>query len=342
MHNDLSDIVGLAVGHAQDERLASGVSAIVFGQPAVASVCVLGGAPGGRDTGLLEPEMTVETVDAILLSGGSAFGLDAAGGAQAALAAAGRGFAVGPVRVPIVPQAILFDLLNGGDKNWGARPPYWDLGRLAAERALAGHDASLGSVGAGLGATTATLKGGIGAASAETRAGLRIAALMVVNAIGTATMGDSPLFWAAPYERNGEFGGLGWPASLPPEALTLRIKGHAAEPATTIGIVVTDATLSKSQAKRLAIMAQDGLARAIRPAHAPMDGDTIFAAGTGEKPLGEPMPNLTELGMLAGDCVARAIARGIHAAKALPFPGSLPDWKSRFMGPDPRSGFRSE
>ena len=187
MHNHLSDIAGLAVGHAQHERLASGVTAIVFERPAVASVCVLGGAPGGRDTGLLEPEMTVETVDAILVSGGSAFGLDAAGGAQAALAAAGRGFAVGPVRVPIVPQAILFDLLNGGDKNWGARPPYWELGRLAAERALAGHDASLGSVGVGLGATTANLKGGIGAASAETCSGLHVAALMVVNAIGTAT-----------------------------------------------------------------------------------------------------------------------------------------------------------
>ncbi|MCU0818526.1 MAG: P1 family peptidase [Beijerinckiaceae bacterium] len=330
MHNHLSDIAGLAVGHAQDERLASGVTAIVFNKPAVASVSVLGGAPGGRDTGLLEPEMTVETVDAILLSGGSAFGLDAAGGAQSALAAAGRGFAVGPVRVPIVPQAIIFDLLNGGDKNWGARPPYWDLGRRATEHALAGHDASLGSVGAGLGATTANLKGGIGAASAETRSGLRVAALMVVNAIGTATMGDSPHFWAAPYERNGEFGGLGWPASLATDALKLRIKGHAAEPATTIGIVVTDAALTKPQAKRLAIMAQDGLARAIRPAHAPMDGDTIFAAATGAKPLGDPMLNLTELGMLAGDCLACAIARGVYEAKALPFAAALPDWKSRF------------
>ncbi len=176
MHNHLSDIAGVAVGHAQDDRLASGVTAIVFNKPAVASVSVLGGAPGGRDTGLLEPEMTVETVDAILLSGGSAFGLDAAGGAQAALAAAGRGFAVGSVRVPIVPQAIVFDLLNGGDKNWGSRPPYWDLGRIAAERALAGNDAALGSIGAGLGATTANLKGGIGVASAQTRSGLRVAA----------------------------------------------------------------------------------------------------------------------------------------------------------------------
>lgn len=332
MHHHLNAVAGLRVGHAGDERVASGVTAVVFEKPAIASVSVLGGAPGGRDTGLLEPDMTVETVDAILLSGGSAFGLDAAGGAMAALAAAGRGFAVGPVRVPIVPQAILFDLLNGGDKNWGVRPPYWDLGRLATERALARHDDALGSVGAGLGATTANLKGGMGAASAGTRAGHRVAALMAVNAIGNATMGDGPHFWAAPYEQNGEFGGLGWPSKLPPDALALRIKGHAAEPATTIGIVVTDAALTKAQAKRLAIMAQDGLARAIRPTHAPMDGDTIFAAATGEKPLGEPMLNLTELGMLAGDCVARAIARGIYEAKALPFTGALPDWKSRFAG----------
>lgn len=330
MRNQPSDIDGLHIGHAQDEAVASGVTALLFEKPATASIAVLGGAPGGRDTGLLEPEMTVETVDAILLSGGSAFGLDAAGGAMAALAAAGRGFPVGAVRVPIVPQAILFDLLNGGNKDWGLRPPYWDLGRLATENALSGHDGRLGSVGAGLGATTANLKGGFGSAHAETRAGLRVAAFMAVNAIGTATMGDSPHFWASPFEKGAEFGGLGLPAHPPPGALALHIKGHAAEPATTIGVIVTDAALTKAQAKRLAIMAQDGLARAIRPAHAAMDGDTIFAAATGAKPLGDPMLNLTELGMLAGDCVARAIARGIYEAKALPFPGALPDWQSKY------------
>jgi D-aminopeptidase len=274
--------------------------------------------------------MTVETVDALILSGGSAFGLDAAGGAQAALLAMGRGFPVGNMRVPIVPQAIIFDLLNGGDKNWGTRPPYWEMGREAIEAAMREHSRALGSVGAGLGATTAHLKGGIGMASAQGRKGLRVAALMVVNAIGSATIGDTPYFWAAPYEKGREFGARGAPAAMPKDGLSLRIKGHATEPATTIGVVVTDAKLTKPQAKRLAIMAQDGLARAIRPAHAPMDGDTIFAASTGEKPIDEPMLEITELGMLAGDCVARAIARGVHEAKALPFPGALPDWKSRF------------
>lgn len=330
MNNDLTDIEGVRVGHAQDRVLASGVTAIVFDHPATASVSILGGAPGGRDTGLLETDMTVEAVDAFVLSGGSAFGLDAAGGAQAALLAMGRGFPVGTVRVPIVPQAIVFDLLNGGDKNWGAKPPYWQMGLDAIEAAMRESSRALGSAGAGLGATTANLKGGIGMASAQGSKGHRVAALMVVNAIGSATIGDTPYFWAAPYEKGREFGARGAPASMPQDGLALRIKGHAAEPATTIGAVITDARLTKAQAKRLAIMAQDGLARAIRPAHAPMDGDTIFAASTGLKPLDEPLLDLTELGLLAGDCVARAIARGIYEARALPFPGALPDWKSRF------------
>lgn len=330
MPEEPSAIEGVRIGHAQDEAVASGVSAILFDRPVTGSVSILGGAPGGRDTALLDTDMSVETVDAFMLSGGSAFGLDAAGGAMAALAGMGRGFAVGSVRVPIVPQAILFDLLNGGSKDWGLKPPYWQLGYqaiLGASRAFA-----LGSVGAGLGATTANLKGGFGAASVLHPRGFGVQAFVAVNAIGTATIGDGPHFWAAPYEQGGEFGGLGLPTGLPPEALHLRIKGHAAEPATTIGVVVTNARLDKRQAKRLAIMAQDGLARALRPAHAPMDGDTIFAAATGAVELRDPVHDLTLIGMLAGDCVARAIARGVHAAKALPFPGALPDWKSRFGG----------
>lgn len=321
-------IPGVRIGHAEAARVASGVTAILFEKPAVASISILGGAPGGRDTALLEPEMTVETVDALLLSGGSAFGLDAAGGAQAALAAMGRGFAVGPLRVPIVPQAIVFDLLNGGDKSWGEKPPYWAMGHAAIGAATT--DFALGSVGAGLGATTAFLKGGFGAASAITARGISVQAFVVVNAIGSATLGDGPQFWAAPYEQGDEFGGLGLPAAMPANALKLRIKGHAAEPATTIGAVVTDAALTKPQAKRLAIMAQDGLSRALRPAHAPMDGDTIFTAATGTVPLREPLYDLTEIGMLAADCVARAIAIGVHAATALPFPGALPAWRDRF------------
>lgn len=324
---------GIDIGHAADAAAGSGVTAIVFARPAVASVSTLGGAPGGRDTALLEPDMTVERVDALVLSGGSAFGLDAAGGVMAGLAARGRGLAVGSARVPIVPQAIVFDLLGGGDFGDPRRPLFRDLGLAAL--AAAGPRFALGSAGGGRGATTANLKGGFGAASATTRRGVTVQAFAVANAIGTATIGDGPHFWAAPFERGAEFGGLGLPSGMPPDALALRIKGHAAEPATTIGAVVTDAVLTKPQAKRLAIMAQDGLARALRPAHAPMDGDTIFAAATGEIPLQDPLLELTELGMLAGDCVARAIAIGIYNAAALPFPGAKPDWRSRFGDAQP-------
>lgn len=323
-------LAGLRLGHAGDAGIASGVTALVFDSPAIASGIVLGGAPGGRDTGMLAPEMTVERVNALVLSGGSAFGLDAAGGAMAALLAEGHGFPIGSVRIPIVPQAILFDLLNGGNKAWGTMPPYWEWGRQAV--AEAGNRVEEGSVGAGLGATTATLKGGFGTAHARTRRGITVQAFVAVNAIGSATIGNGPHFWAAPYEQDNEFGGRGWPASTPADALALRIKGHAAEPATTIGAVVTDARLTKAQAHRLAVMAHDGLARAIRPAHAPMDGDTLFAAATGALALEDPILELTELGMLAGDCVARAVGRGVHRARALPFPGALPDWQGRFGG----------
>ena len=224
--NLITDVSGLRVGHAEDARLASGVTAVVFDRPAAAAIAIHGGAPGVRDTALLEPEMTVEGVDALVLSGGSAYGLDAMGGAMAALAALGRGFAVGPTRVPIVPGAVLFDLHNGGDKAWGRRPPYWDLGHAAA--AAAGPAFALGSAGAGLGATTADLKGGLGSASAETAGGYRVGALAAVNALGQATVGDGPHFWAAPYERAAEFGGLGLPAFGPDGAPPLLTKGTRA------------------------------------------------------------------------------------------------------------------
>ena len=211
--NLLTDVAGIRVGHADDARLASGVTAILVEQPNVASVVIRGGAPGGRDIGLLEPEMTVAGVDAIVLSGGSAFGLDAAGGVMGFLREAGIGLKVGGVVVPIVAQAIVFDLLNGGDKSWAGRPPYWDLGYAAATAATPDRFA-LGTTGGGFGATTATLKGGLGSASCTTSDGITVGAIAVVNAIGTATVGDRPHFWAAPVEAGAEFGGLGLPAPL--------------------------------------------------------------------------------------------------------------------------------
>lgn len=314
--NLLTDIAGISVGNAHDERMLSGVTAVLFDRPTVASMVARGGAPGHRDTTLLGPDMTVGGVHAIVLSGGSAFGLDAAGGVAGLLRRNGVGLAVGSARVPIVPQAITFDLLNGGDKDWGRMPPYWDLGWQAAASATDGAFA-LGSAGGGYGATTATVRGGLGSASCVTAGGFTVAAIAVANAVGSATVGDGPEFWAAPYERDGEFGGLGLPSPLPREALTLRLKGGA-PPSTTIALVATDARLNKPQAARLASMADDGLARAIRPAHAPMDGDTVFAVSTLLKPLGDELRDLTEIGAAAGDCLARAIARGVWEAATAP------------------------
>jgi L-aminopeptidase/D-esterase-like protein len=330
MKNLLTDIAGVRVGHADDAELASGVTAIVFDRPAVASMDVRGGGPGTREGALLDPINTVEAIDAIALAGGSAFGLEAGGGVQARLAEQGRGFQIRDAVIPIVPGAICFDLLNGGDKKWGRYAPYRELGYTAA--AAASDSFALGSVGAGLGATTATFKGGVGSASAMTVGGVRVAALAVVNAIGSVTIGDGPWFWAAPFEVDGEFGGRGLPPVFTPEMLAMRLKGGAAATAvenTTLAVVVTDAILTKPQAKRLAMMAQTGFARAIYPVHAPLDGDIVFAAATCEKPI-DPLVGLTELGMVAGNTMARAIARGVHAATALPFPGALPAWKDRF------------
>jgi L-aminopeptidase/D-esterase-like protein len=330
MKNLLTDIAGVRVGHAQDAALASGVTAVIFDKPAVAALDVRGGGPGTREGALLDLANTVERIDAIALSGGSAFGLEAGGGVQAWLAEQGRGFAVRSALIPIVPGAIMFDLLNGGDKAWGRFAPYRDLGYAAA--AATSADFALGSAGAGLGATTANFKGGLGSASATTEAGIRVAALAVVNAMGSVTVGDGPWFWAAPFEIGGEYGGRGLPSSFTPDMLTMRLKGAAAANAmenTTLAVVVTDADLTKPQAKRLAMIAQTGFARAIYPVHAPLDGDVLFAVATGEKPI-DPLVGLTELGMVAANVVARAIARGVYTATALPFPGAQPAWKDRF------------
>jgi L-aminopeptidase/D-esterase-like protein len=330
LKNLLTDIAGVRVGHADDRRLASGVTAVIFDTPAVTAIDIRGGGPGIREGAVLDLENTVEQIHGIALAGGSAFGLEAGGGVQAWLAEQGRGFAVGGALIPIVPGAICFDLLNGGDKAWGRFAPYRDLGYAAAEAAAA--DFALGSVGAGLGATTANFKGGIGSASAATATGIKVAALAVVNAVGSVTVGDGPWFWAAPFETGDELGGRGLPPSFTSEMLRMRIKGGAAATSvenTTLAVVVTDAALTKPQAKRLAMMAQTGFARAIYPVHAPLDGDVVFAAATGEKPV-DPLAGLTELGMVAANVMARAIARGVHEATALPFSDALPAWKDRF------------
>jgi D-aminopeptidase len=324
--NLITDIPGIRVGHADDFRAASGVTTILFDVPFAAAVDVRGGGPGTRETDLLDPARTVDAVDAIVLSGGSAFGLDAASGVQAFLRESGRGYAVGTARVPIVPGAILFDLLNGGDKDWGRYPPYRELAYAAAAQASA--DFALGSVGAGLGATTVNFKGGIGSASATTDAGFTIGALAAVNAAGSVVIDDGPWFWAAPYEQNGEFGGHGLPTTVSPRALSGRTKGSSGQN-TTLVVVATDACLSKGQARHLAVMAHDGLARSIHPVHTPLDGDIVFAAAAGRRPLGDAVYDLTAIGAVAANVVARAIARAVYEAEAPSFGSLLPAYKSR-------------
>jgi len=325
--NLITDVAGLSVGAAHDAAIASGVTAILFDEPAVAAVDVRGGAPGTRETELLAPERTVERIDAVVLSGGSAFGLEAAAGVMAYLAEAGRGFKIGSTRVPIVPSAILFDIARSGPAVWGRYPPYRELGFCAAEGATGAM--RLGSVGAGTGAETATLKGGLG--SASTRIGpFTVGAIVAVNALGSAIIGDGPHFWAAPFELGREFGGLGVPDCFSEAALEPRIKRASPGSHTTIGLVATDARLTSLQARHLAVMAQDGLARALHPVHTPLDGDAIFSAATGRVALSDQLLDMIALGTAAAQVLARACARGVYEATAPAGDDWKPAWRDRF------------
>lgn len=318
--NLITDIAGLRVGNAQDDVLKSGVTVLTAQAPFTASVSVLGGAPGTRETDLLAPDKSVAQVDALCLAGGSAFGLDASSGIVDGLHADGRGFQVGTARIPIVPGAIIFDLLNGGNKAWAANP-YPALGRAAYHAATA--DFELGSVGGGTGALTAMLKGGLGSASLELDGGVMVGALVVANPMGSVTTPGERHFWAAPFEIDGEFGGLGPdPNAGLGRALNSRKAAamHTAKTEhanTTIAIVATNAALDKAQCQRMAIAAHDGIARATVPAHTPGDGDLVFAVSTGACPGAD----LFQVSHAAALCLSRAIARGVHVAT--PAPGDL-------------------
>ncbi len=325
--NSITDIAGLCVGNAVDTSAKTGVTVLRPDEPMVASVHVMGGAPGTRDTDLLAPDKTVDAVHALVLSGGSAFGLDAAGGVMEVLAAENIGFEVGSAIVPIVPTAILFDLLNGGVKS---HHPHRELAQQACQTAHTDFD--IGSAGAGIGAIAGDLKGGLGTASLVLPNGITVAALVACNSLGNTTCSPSGHFWAAPHEVDGEFGGLGVnPNAIPPEE-TFRTKMDPPPQDganTTIAIVATDADLSKAQCHRLAVASHDGFARAIYPAHTPFDGDLIFAGATGEKSLTDPIRDTLMIGHAASLCMARAIARGIFAARHED--GDLVDtWQNRF------------
>lgn len=324
--NLITDVEGLRVGNAQDSRVRTGVTVVLPEAPAVAAVDVRGGAPGTRETDALDPTCLVETVDAVVLSGGSAFGLEAAAGVTNWLAAQGRGLRVGAAVVPIVPSAILFDLLNGGDKGWGEAPPYGALGRAAA--VAAGAEFRLGTAGAGYGARAGDLKGGLGSASALAPDGLQVGALVAVNSHGATTMPGSACFWGWALARGDEAGSQRPPSAPPlpfdePDAPAGLVGGN-----TTIGVVATNARLTKAQARRVAVMAQDGLARAIRPLHTPYDGDTIFVLATGR--WAPPAPSdqaLMRIGSAAADCMTRAVMRGVYLAGSL---GEMTGYRDRF------------
>ncbi len=315
VRNTIADVAGLMVGSAEDTVLRSGCTVMLGERPFVAGVSVMGGAPGTRETDLLAPERLVQEVDALVLSGGSAFGLDACSGVADGLRAMGRGFVVGDQRVPIVPGAILFDLLNGGDKGW-PRNPYHDLG-LAALRA-ASPEFALGTAGAGYGASTGRWKGGLGSASVVLDNGVTVAALVAVNALGSVTVGKGRQFWAAPFEMGAEFGGMGisGEAADLADAVPMKRMGEA----TTIAIAATDARLTQAQATRMAVAAQDGMARAIVPSHTLLDGDLVFAAATGRREV-DPIIGAYQIGHAAAVCLARAIARGVYLAR--PMEGDL-------------------
>ncbi|MGY6696276.1 MAG: P1 family peptidase [Roseinatronobacter sp.] len=317
--NLITDVAGLNVGSAQDAALRSGVTVLCGDQPIRAAVHVMGGAPGTRETELLAPDRLVQKVDALVLSGGSAFGLDAASGVMDGLRAMKRGFQVGGHRVPIVPAAILFDLANGGTKNW-AQNPYPALGRAALD--ASGPDFALGSAGAGYGATTARLKGGLGSASWILASGVTVGAMVAVNPVGCVTMGQGPEFWAAPFEHGREFGGLGiGQANAPPLTKLSRM-------ATTLAIVATDAALDQSQLTRMAVAAHDGIARAIVPSHTLFDGDIVFAVSTGTRPLTDDAA-LLDISHSAAVSLSRAIARAVYLAEPMA-DDHLPAWRSLY------------
>jgi L-aminopeptidase/D-esterase-like protein len=329
--NLITDVAGLAVGHAEDHLACTGVTVLLARKAMAAAVDVRGGAPGTRETDALDPVSLGGLVDAIALSGGSVYGLDAAGSVTAALGAQRRGFDLvpGAPTAPIVPGAIIFDLANGGDKNWGETPPY----RRLAQTALlhASPDFALGNAGAGLGARAGLYKGGTGSASAVTDDGFAVGTIVIVNAVGSPLIPQTDVFWAFACEQGNEFGGRRLPAdfgTIDPELPTDMKMAPRFGANTTIGIVATDAVLSRIELRRLAIMAADGFARALRPVHTPFDGDTVFALSAGIVDVPEPRAfHVMQLGMIAADCMARAIARGVYEAETV---GDMISYRDRF------------
>ena len=313
--NLITDVSGVCVGNAHDEALKSGVTVFSSDQEFIASYAVIGGAPGTRETDLLAPDKSVDKIDALVLSGGSAYGLDAASGVMDRLRLKKQGFAIGFYKVPIVPAAILFDLNNGGNKEWRENP-YPNLGRLAFDDLSQEFD--IGSIGAGFGAQCGMMKGGLGSASFQLQSGITVGALVAANPIGNVTDASGKHFWAAPFEVDDEFGGFGPPKGKRDEQSFdhTKLTSLIERANTTIAIVATDAALNKSEAQRMAIAAHDGFARAIVPSHLPLDGDLIFAAATCKHRAPKGHLAFAEICHAASLCVSRATARGVYHARS--------------------------
>ena len=322
--NAITDVPGILVGNAEDHGLVTGTTVVLPEEPAVCAVDHRGGGIGSRDTLTLAAGSVIDRIHALCLSGGSAYGLDAAGGVMHGLRAMGRGFEIGSVIVPIVPQAIIFDLMTGTERTWD-HPPWWELGRKALQ--AAGSEFAQGNTGAGLGATAGPLKGGLGTASYRLPE-YTVGALAIANPVGGCVIPGTDTFWSWMLEQGGELG-----SQKPPETALQNIDPTVpvASPGanTTLVVVATDATLDRNTAQRIAIMAQDGLARAIRPVHGPLDGDTVFVLSTGRAQALPTLSDVTRLGSLAADVAARAIARGVYEAESL---AGFPSYRQRHVG----------
>ena len=311
----ITDVPGILVGHHTLDERPTGCTVVLAVDGAVGGVDIRGGAPGTRETALLDPVNTVQKLHAVVLSGGSAFGLDAATGTVRWLEENGIGFEVGEIRVPIVAGAILFDL-GVGD---GRIRPDAECGYRAAESASAAAPTE-GNVGAGTGATVGkiagmgrAMKGGIGTASIRREDGLVVGALIAVNAVGDVIDPSTGRVVAGVRTEDGR--------GLADARVLVRESGASPTSSNTvIGVVATNASLTKAQATKVAQMAHDGLARAISPAHTPWDGDTIFALSTGR---GGADADVLEIGALAAEAVTEAILRAVRAAEGLPdFPSA--------------------
>ena len=304
--NSITDIDGFLVGNAHDDNIKSGVTVLTRSTSFRASVSILGGAPGTKETDLLSPDKIVENIDGIVLAGGSAFGLDASSGVMDCLRIQNRGFDTGAIKVPIVPSAILFDLKNGGLKDWKINP-YRDLGQKAFLNISDYFE--VGSVGAGCGATTSVVKGGLGTNSIFYGDRIKVAAIIAVNSVGSPFFPGTNILYSDFYSGEKEY------MERPPMTASINSTKLLTGEATTLGIVCTNLNFNKNDLNRIAISAHSGIARAIEPSHTPFDGDIIFSATSGTEPIVNNDKDLMLVCQLSALCVTQAVGSAIKAAR---------------------------